>query len=417
MPEPTETTTSAASAGGAVVRGLFGSVRPAYLPVLVTYFCYGASGITSIALLYFQKDALGITPAEAAAIAFWVALPWSTKMVAGVASDVHPIFGRRRVSYLLLGALLASVGYGWLATTASTKGAYLAAMVIIAVGFMVQDVVADALTVELARNDEEMKQIQTLGRMALLVGTISVGYLSGWLAGALGPRPVFAIALLLPLLVTAAAWLIPRETPRAAEPGQEANPLGAGKSRLVILVGLGYAALGVLLEALAVPFSQEIILVVSGGLIVMLLQRVGISRAVAIAAFAIFCFRAVPGAGQGFSYWAIDHLGFDQEFLGVLAQVSSVLSLAGLIVFRKAITRRPVSYTLFWVTIAGAVLYLPTIGLFYGVYGWFGLSPRTFAFIDTTIAAPLGQLSMVPMLALIARTAPRGAEATMFAIM
>jgi hypothetical protein len=40
-----------------------------------------------------------------------------------------------------------------------------------------------------------------------------------------------------------------------------------------------------------------------------------------------------------------------------------------------------------------------------------------FAFIDTTIAAPLGQLSMVPMLALIARTAPRGAEATMFAIM
>jgi hypothetical protein len=166
-----------------------------------------------------------------------------------------------------------------------------------------------------------------------------------------------------------------------------------------------------------VPFGQEIILVVSGGLIVMLLQRVGISRAVAVAAFAIFCFRAVPGAGQGFNYWAIDRLGFDQEFLGVLAQVSAVLSLIGLIVFRKPITHRPVSYTLFWVTIAGAVLYLPTIGLFYGVNEWFGVSPRTFAFIDTTISAPLSQLSMVPMLALIARTAPRGAEATMFAIM
>ena len=182
-------------------------------------------------------------------------------------------------------------------------------------------------------------------------------------------------------------------------------------------MGLGYAALGVVLEALAVPFGQEIILVVSGALIVMLLGRVGISQGVAVAAFAIFCFRAVPGAGQGFNYWAIDHLGFDQEFLGVLAQVSSMLSLAGLIVFRKPITHRPVSFTLFWVTVAGAVLYLPTIGLFYGVYDWFGLSPRMFAFIDTTISAPLGQLSMVPMLALIARTAPRGAEATMFAIM
>jgi MFS family permease len=414
MAEPTETTSSAAPGG--LVRSLLGSMRLAYLPVLVTYFCYGASGITSIALLYFQKDALGITPAEAAGIAFWVALPWSTKMVAGVASDVYPILGSRRVSYMLVGALLTFAGYAWLATTASSKPTYLAAMVLIAVGFMVQDVVADALSVEVARSDEEIKQVQTLGRMALLVGSISVGYLSGWLAGVLGPRPVFAIAVVLPVLVAVSTWFVPRR-PVAPVPSDASNPLGAGKARLVVAVGLSYAALGVVLEALAVPFAQEIILVVSGALIVMLFTRVGISRSVAVAAFAIFCFRAVPGAGQGFSYWAIDHLGFDHEFLGVLAQVSAVLSLLGLIVFRKPITHRPVSYTLFWVTIVGSVLYLPTIGLFYGVNEWFGLSPRMFAFIDTTISAPLGQLSMVPMLALIARTAPRGAEATMFAIM
>jgi hypothetical protein len=414
MAEPTETTSSAAP--GALVRSILGNMRLAYLPVLVTYFCYGASGITGIALLYFQKDALAITPAEAAGIAFWVALPWSTKMVAGVASDVYPIFGGRRVSYMLLGALLSFAGYAWLATTASSKPTYLAAMVLVAVGFMVQDVVADALSVEVARNDEEIKQVQTLGRMALLVGSISVGYLSGWLAGVLGPRPVFAIALVLPVLVAVSTWFVPR-LPAVSVPSDAGNPLGAGKAQLVVAVGLSYAALGVVLEALSVPFGQEIILLVSGALIVMLLHRVGISRSVAVAAFAIFCFRAAPGAGQGFNYWAIDHLGFDHEFLGVLAQVSAVLSLVGLIVFRKPITHRPVSYTLFWVTIAGSVLYLPTIGLFYGVNEWFGLSPRMFAFIDTTIAAPLGQLSMVPMLALIARTAPRGAEATMFAIM
>jgi hypothetical protein len=420
MAESTETAPSTPAAPAGVVRRLLGGVRLAYLPVLVTYFCYGASGINAIALLYFQKDVLGITPAEAAGIAFWVALPWSTKMVAGVASDVHPILGSRRFAYLLLGALLSFAGYAWLATTASTKGTYLAALVISTVGFMVQDVVADALSVEVARTEEEMKQIQALGRMALLVGTIAVGYLSGWLAGAVGARTVFALSLVLPLLVMAAAWLIPRapaRPPADADAPNPPNPLSPGNSRLVVLGGLAYAGLGVLLEALSVPFGQEIILVVSATIIVLLLRRVGISRGVAVAAFAIFCFRAVPGAGQGFNYWAIDHLGFDGEFLGVLAQVSSVLSLVGLIVFRKPITHRPVSYTLFWVTIAGAVLYLPTIGLFYEAYRWFGLSPRTFAFIDTTISAPLGQLSMVPMLALIARTAPRGAEATMFAIM
>jgi hypothetical protein len=97
--------------------------------------------------------------------------------------------------------------------------------------------------------------------------------------------------------------------------------------------------------------------------------------------------------------------------------VSSVLSLVGLLVFRKTIVARPVSFTLLWVVIAGTILYLPSIGLFYGANEWLGISARTFAFIDTTISAPLAQLAMVPMLVLIAKTAPAGAEATMFAIM
>ena len=84
----------------------------------------------------------------------------------------------------------------------------------------------------------------------------------------------------------------------------------------------------------------------------------------------------MPTVGQGYSYWAIDRLGFDQEFLGLLAQVSSILSLVGLMVFRKPIVERPVSFTLFWVVIAGTILYLPTIGLFYGVNEWSpGMSP------------------------------------------
>src|SRR5262249_31114515 len=103
--------------------------------------------------------------------------------------------------------------------------------------------------------------------------------------------------------------------------------------------------------------------------------------------------------------------------LGLLAQVSSILSLAGLLVFRKTIVQRPVSFTLFWVIIASTILYLPNIGLFYGLHERLGISAHTLAFVDTTISAPLAQLTMVPMLILIAKAAPPGAEATMFAIM
>ncbi len=397
--------------------GLPGGFRLAWLPILLTYFCYGASAVTAVADVYFQKDTLRLTPADVAGITFWLSLPWSMKMVAGVASDVHPIFGSRRAAYLLLGAGASLAGYAALALAVTTKVEYLLASLCITVGFMVQDVVADALSVEVAETDEEIGQIQTLGRMAVLAGGISVGYLSGWLAGTIGSRATFGVASILPLLVAATVPLTRHAARRLAPAGQVAGPLAGGKARLVLLVGLAYAAFGIGLEALAVPMSQEIVLAVSMMLIALLLQRVGISRGVAVASIVIFLFRATPAVGQGYSYWAIDRLGFDQRFLGVLAQVSSVLSLAGLLVFRKSIVRRPVSFTLLWVVVASTLLYLPNIGLFYGLHDWLGVSARTLAFIDTTISAPLAQLTMVPMLILIAKTAPRGAEATMFAIM
>ena len=387
-----------------------------YLPVLVTYFCYGASSITGVALVFFEKNTLGLTPAEVAEVGFWLGLPWGMKMVAGVASDVYPIFGSHRGAYLLLGASCSLVGYGALATIVETKGWFLVGMLIVTLGFMIQDVVADALSVEVANSDAELGQIQALGRMALLMGGISVGYLGGLLAGQIGARRVFAVAMILPMIVAASVALIPRH--RRAPNNESGNRvLGGHKPGFIMGVGLGYALLGAALELLQVPYAQEIVLAASGVLIGYLLKTVGVLRSVVVSALVIFFFRSVPGVGQGYSYWAIDRLGFDQEFLGILAQVSAVLSLLGLIVFRKSIVERPVSFTLFWVVLAGSVLYLPNIGLFYGANEWLGMSPRMFAFIDTTISAPLGQLSMVPILVLIARSAPRGAEATMFAIM
>ena len=40
----------------ASVRAVVGTLRLGYLPVLVTYFAYGASAITSVSMLFFQKE-------------------------------------------------------------------------------------------------------------------------------------------------------------------------------------------------------------------------------------------------------------------------------------------------------------------------------------------------------------------------
>src|SRR5256885_15476304 len=90
---------------GGALRRWFGGFRLAYLPVLLTYLCFGASMVTSIALLYFEKETLGLSPAEAAGIAFWLGLSRSMKMVVCVASHVRPLLGSRPCAYPILAAL------------------------------------------------------------------------------------------------------------------------------------------------------------------------------------------------------------------------------------------------------------------------------------------------------------------------
>src|SRR4029079_767779 len=66
-------------------------------------------------------------------------------------------------------------------------------------------------------------------------------------------------------------------------------------------------------------------------------------------------------------------------------------------------------------------LSLPNIGLFFGLHHWteqtFGFGARAIAVIDAAAASPFAQLSMIPLLTLIAFYAPEGHRATWFALM
>jgi BT1 family len=76
------------------------AMRLRYLPLLMIYYAYGALGLVAIAEAFWVKQALTFTPAELAAIAVWLTLPWTIKMVFGQLADSVPIFGSQRRSYV-----------------------------------------------------------------------------------------------------------------------------------------------------------------------------------------------------------------------------------------------------------------------------------------------------------------------------
>ena len=73
-------------------------------------------------------------------------------------------------------------------------------------------------------------------------------------------------------------------------------------------------------------------------------------------------------------------------------------------------------------SIAGSVLFLPSVGMYYGLHEWTAsvtnnlVDARFIAIVNTALESPLGQVAMIPMLAWIAKNAPAHLKATFFAV-
>jgi MFS family permease len=410
--------------------------RWTYLPLLMVYFAYGALGIVAIAQSFWVKTALTMTPAELAGLSVWLTLPWAVKMVFGELVDSVPILGSQRRIYVFIGAalvaagllLLAGAASGWL-TIMSADTAYVVASLLSVTGVVLQDVVADAMSTEVvprvnedgtprpqADVDRDLGMVQVLGRLALSAGIFAVAGLAGYLAQIVPYHVVFLIGLIVPVISVSGALLVNLET-------TERRPidwriLGGG-----IAFGLGVTLLGVV----GVPYSQEIVFIISMAVIIAMLVRVTASispetrQRIFFAAVIVFLFRATPTVGEGYRWFTIDVLGFDEGFYGILAQTGAALGLAAAWLLSDAVTRQPITRVLLWLTIIGAVLSLPTIALVTGVHEWtdrvLGFGARSIALIDAAAASPLVQVSMIPLLTLIAVHAPPGHRATWFALM
>jgi len=410
--------------------------RLAYLPLVMVYFAYGALGIIDVGRDMWIKERLTLNPADLAGIAVWLSLPWTVKMVFGELVDCVPIFGSQRRAYILIGAALTACGLltlagaagGWL-TFARPDHLYVLGAMLMVLGVVIQDVVADAMSTEVVarrdaaghdRPDDEVKaelgMVQVIGRLALSAGILAVAGLSGWLASMFSREAVFLMGLIVPVVSVVGVLLIRVET-------SERRPL----DWRILGGGLAFGAAIVVLGLGSVPFGQELIFVLSMAVICTMLVFVTrdldpkTRQAILFTSIIIFAFRATPSVGDGYFWWTLDELKFDEAFYGALRQTGAILSIVAMWLFSKQLTEYSVTKVLFWIAVVGTALSLPNVGLFYGLHHWteamFGFGARTVAVVDAATASPFAQLSMIPLLTLTAFYAPAGHRATWFALM
>ena len=108
-----------------------------------------------------------------------------------------------------------------------------------------------------------------------------------------------------------------------------------------------------------VPFAQEMIFILSMAVICTMLVLVtreldpASRRAILFTSIIIFAFRATPSVGDGYFWWTLDVLKFDEAFYGTLRQTAAILALVAMWVFSKQLTEYSVTKVLFWLVDRG----------------------------------------------------------------
>lgn len=447
-------------------------MRLSYLPPLMVYIGVGISGLTGIVGTFFVKDYLGLSAAFLAAIGFWAGIPWVLKMPLGHLVD---IIWRWKSLLVYLGASLITVGLLIMVFLIGEREAMTAIMpaeawfvvsaLLSPIGYVIQDAVADAMTVEaVPRIDEHGRPIdpatrklmhttmQTLGRVAIIGGSTLVALINLYLFTGVEKLPqadiariyrdVYLMALSIPAIsvlgVVSASLLKARDRRRLLRAGKSrvevqslileqvdpAKPnwwiLGGSLLFVVFTLAVGLGNL---------PYNEEIVFAGSFAIVTFLIERLTRelspeARATLIGtAIVIFAFRATPTPGPGVTWWMIDELKFDQHFLSVLSLIASALTLVGMLIFRRFMAERSIAYVVGFLTVVGFVLALPILGMYHGLHEWTAahtggvVDARFIALVDTALESPLGQIAMIPMLAWIANSAPANLKATYFAVM
>jgi hypothetical protein len=326
----------------------------------MVYLAAGVSGLTAVVGTFFVKDYLGLSAAFLAGLTFWAGIPWALKMPIGHLVDLIWRW-KALLVYLGAGFIAVSIGimYALIAHTSAlaeimdVEAWYVLSALLAPTGYVVQDVVADAMTVEAvplvdARgqplSDSDIKlmhtTMQTLGRIAIVGGLIAVAMLNiAMFSGveamtAAETASIYAEIYLLALIIPAISvggvvlgTVSLRSRARGLRrqgldhdqiermlfaPAEETKPnwwIFGGSIvfvAFIMVMGLG-----------KVPLAQEVIFLGSMAIVLFLMYRLIIELKPNVrgpligTAIIIFVFRAVPLPGLGATWFEIDVLRFD----------------------------------------------------------------------------------------------------------
>ncbi|HLO88325.1 MAG TPA: folate/biopterin family MFS transporter [Nostocaceae cyanobacterium] len=347
------------------------------IAILTIYFVQGLLLLSRLAVSFFLKDDLQLSPVEMSALLGVSSIPWMIKPLYGFISDSLPLFGYHRRPYLILSGILGTVSWVSFATIVHTSWEATVAMILSSLSVAISDVIADSIVVERTRSESTAKigSLQSLCWSSTAIGNLVTAYIIGLLLQNFSTRTVFLIIALFPLIVSFIAWLI-AEQPISQDVKKSKNT----KHQL-----------GQLRQAIT-------------------------QKAILLPTLFIFIWRSTPNSESAFFYFTTNELHFDPEFLGRVSLVTSFASLVGVWIFQRFLKTIRFRVIFTWGIVISTVLGMTNLLLVTHTNRLLGIDDHWFSLGDSLIISVIGQVVFMPVLVLATRLCPPGIEATFFAL-
>ncbi|AKG23691.1 folate/biopterin family MFS transporter [Calothrix sp. 336/3] len=363
---------------------LFGNEPSAELiAILSVYFVQGILGLARLAVSFFLKDELGLTPVQVSAMMGVVALPWIIKPLFGFISDGFPILGYRRRPYLILSGILGTISWVSLATIVHTPLAATGAIALGSLSVAVSDVIVDSLVVERARSESQADagSLQSLTWGTSSLGGLITAYFSGMLLQHFTTSTIFWITASFPLIVSSVAWFIAESPIKRDSSTPKYSQFTSIKSQITQL------------------------------------RQAITQKAIWLPTAFVFLWQATPTADSAFFFFTTNELHFEPEFLGRVRLVTSIASLIGIWIFQRFLKSVSFRAIFGWSTVISAALGMTMLLLVTHANRALGIDDHWFSLGDSLILTVMGQIAYMPVLVLAARLCPPGVEATLFALL
>lgn len=345
------------------------------LIIFALVYFFSPNGLSSLpgqSIAYLLKDVLKLTAAQAAYFSAIAILGWAIKPLWGIVSDTRPIFGSRRKNYLVLVSLLAAWCWFSLALApAYTIWFLLIMLTLSSFAYAFQDVVADAMMIEVGKKEQALAEFQSVQWLAVSIAQIITGVAGGWAAARLSFQTTFGLAIFFPLIVAIFAfWLLPE-----AEPELRFKEF---KEKIKVAF-----------------FNKQFLLII----------------------LFLFLWNFSPAYGTPFFYYMVDELKFSKLFIGILGSMGAVGAALGAIAFKFISPRVAIKNLLiFSIFIGGLGTFFSLIYLV-PVIKTAPILIKILAVAERLIFGPLGMVAFLTMLTYAGQKTETLVAGTMFAFL